>query len=81
MFHAENINDTKKLNEEMGQYKDISVVSAVSQQQVIHNYYQVKMEVKRLIGRRSGEVEGVERAEGVLLGLFLIIKHYFRVQK
>lgn len=50
MFHAEIINDADKLNEEMRRYKDIPVVSNVSQQQVLDNYYQVKMEIKRLIG-------------------------------
>ena len=50
MFHAEIINDADKLNEEVSHYKDIPVVSNVTQQQVMDNYYQVKMEVKRLIG-------------------------------
>ena len=50
MFHAEIINDAKKLNVKVSQYKEIPVVSNVSQQQVLDNYYQVKMEVKRLIG-------------------------------
>jgi hypothetical protein len=60
MFHAEIINDADKLNEEMRRYKDIPVVSNVSQQQVLDNYYQVKMEVKRLIG------EEVEKLKAVL---------------
>ena len=51
MFHAEIINDADKLNEEVSQYKEIPVVSNVTQQQVMDNYYQVKMEVKRLIGK------------------------------
>lgn len=50
MFHAEIINDADKLNEEVSLYKEIPVVSNVTQQQVMDNYYQVKMEVKRLIG-------------------------------
>ena len=50
MFHAEIINDADKLNAEVSRYKDIPVVSKVTQQQVMDNYYQVKMEVKRLIG-------------------------------
>jgi hypothetical protein len=43
MFHAEFINDAKKLNEEVSRYKDIPVVSNVTQQQVLDNYYHVKM--------------------------------------
>ena len=50
MFHAEIVNDAKKLNGELSRYKEIPVVSNVTQQQVLDNYYQVKMEVKRLIG-------------------------------
>ena len=55
MFHAEIINDTDKLNAEVAAYKSIPVVSNVTQQQVMDNFYQVKMEVKRLI------LEEVER--------------------
>jgi hypothetical protein len=51
MFHAEIINDAEKLNAEVAAYEDIPVVSAVTQQQVMDNFYQVKMEVKRLIGQ------------------------------
>jgi hypothetical protein len=58
MFHAEIINDADKLNEEVSRYKDIPVVSNVTQQQVLDNYYQVKMEVKRLIGE---EVERLKK--------------------
>ena len=49
MFHAEMINDADKLNEEVSRYQDIPVVSNVTHQQALDNYYQVKMEVKRLI--------------------------------
>ena len=59
MFHAEIINDAAKLNEEVSRYKDIPVVSNVTQQQVLDNYYQVKMEVKRMIG------EEVERLKAI----------------
>jgi uncharacterized membrane protein YgdD (TMEM256/DUF423 family) len=58
MFHAEIINDYEKLNAEVSNYRDIPAVSNVTQQQVLDNYYQVKMEVKRLIG------EEVERLKG-----------------
>lgn len=38
-----------KLNDEAKHYKEIPAVCNVTQQQVIDNYYQVKLEVKRLI--------------------------------
>jgi len=49
MFHAAIINDSEKLNDEIKHYKNIPTVSSVSKQQVLDNYYQVKMEVKGLI--------------------------------
>lgn len=59
MFHAEIVNDSEKLNAEVATYKNIPVVSTVTQQQVMDNFYQVKMEVKRLIG------EEVERLKAL----------------
>ena len=58
MFHAEIINDAENLNAEVAAYKNIPVVSTVTQQQVMDNFYQVKMEVKRLIGE---EVERLKQ--------------------
>lgn len=58
MFNAEIINDADKLNDEVNGYKEIPVVSNVTQQQVMDNYYQVKMEVKRLIGEEVGRLKG-----------------------
>ncbi len=58
MFHAEIINDADKLNDEVSRYKEIPVVSSVTQQQVLDNYYQVKMEVKRLIGEEVVRLKG-----------------------
>lgn len=60
MFHAEIINDADRLNEEVSRFKDIPVVSKVTHQQVLDNYYQVKMEVKRLIGE---EVERLKELQ------------------
>ncbi len=57
MFHSEIINDHEKLNEEVSNYKDIPVVSDVTQQQVLDNYYQVKMDIKKLIGEEVGRLK------------------------
>lgn len=62
MFHSEIINDAEKLNEEVSRYKDVPIVSNVTQQQVLDNYYQVKMEVKRLIGEEVEKLKA-EMAE------------------
>lgn len=57
MFHAEIINDAEKLNVEVAAYKNIPVVSNVTQHQVMDNFYQVKMEVKRLIAEEVGRLK------------------------
>lgn len=49
MFHAEITNDASKLNGEVSRYRNIPVVSSVTQQQVLDNYYQIKVDLKRLI--------------------------------
>jgi DNA-binding transcriptional regulator YbjK len=57
MFHSEIINDHDKLNAEVRNYRDIPAVSNVTQQQVLDNYYQVKMDIKRLIGEEVGRLK------------------------
>jgi DNA-binding transcriptional regulator YbjK len=59
MFHSEIINDHEKLNAEVSNYRDIPVVSNVAQQQVLDNYYQVKMDIKRLIGEEVGRLKAI----------------------
>jgi hypothetical protein len=49
MFHAEIVNDTARLNEEIKSFKPIPIVSEVSQQQVMDNYFQVKLDIKQMI--------------------------------
>ena len=48
MFHAEIVNDSYKLNDEIKSYNQIPAVIQISNQQVTDNFYQVKMEIKRL---------------------------------
>jgi hypothetical protein len=59
MFHSEIINDHEKLNAEVVAYRDIPKVSNVTQQQVLDNYYQVKMDVKRLIEVEVGRLKAI----------------------
>lgn len=49
MFHAEIINDTERLNAEIKTFKPIPIVSNVTQQQVMDNYFQVKLDIKQMI--------------------------------
>jgi len=62
-FNAEIINDADKMAQEVSRYGEIPIVHYVTQQQVLDIYYQVKMDVKRLIGseveRLKGEKEGL----------------------
>ena len=56
MFHAVIINDVKKLQAEAGRFKEILIVSKMPQQQVLDNYYQVKMDVKKLVEVEVGRL-------------------------
>jgi hypothetical protein len=49
MFHCEIQNDTQKLNEELKHFKPIPKISEVTSQQVMDNYYQVKLDIQALI--------------------------------
>lgn len=50
MFHAEIVNDNNQLNTEQSAFTEIPVVTRITPQMVSDNYYQVKMEVRRLVG-------------------------------
>jgi hypothetical protein len=64
MFHSEIINDHEKLNAEVSNYRDIPAVSNVTQKQVLDNYYQVKMDIKRLIGEEVGRLKAEKIENG-----------------
>lgn len=49
MFHAEIINDTERLNADIKTFQPIPIVSTVTQQQVMDNYFQVKYDIKQMI--------------------------------
>jgi len=57
MFHAEIINDPNKLNAEIKNYQPIPAVADITQQQVLDNYYQVKMDIKRLIAEEVAKLK------------------------
>ncbi len=49
MFNAQIINDAEKLSREEKKFKDIPLVYEVTQQQVMDNYHQVKLDIKKII--------------------------------
>ena len=49
MFHCEIQNDAEKLNEELKRFKPIPKISNVTNQQVMDNYFQVKLDIQNLI--------------------------------
>jgi hypothetical protein len=51
MFHSEIVNDTRQLNEEMKHFKPIPVVTEITQEQVMDNYFQIKYDVRELISK------------------------------
>lgn len=52
MFHAEIINDADKLNEEISRYKEIPVVSNVTQIQMMDNYYNTFTALFKIINNK-----------------------------
>jgi hypothetical protein len=61
MFHSEIINDREALHLEEKNYKPIPEIRKVTQQEVMDNYFQVKLEVKTLI---ETEVARLKRERG-----------------
>ncbi len=51
MFHSQIVNDTSKINQEMKEFNDIPIVSVVTQEQVMDNFFQVKYDVRSLIAK------------------------------
>lgn len=49
MFHCEIQNDAEKLNEELKRFKPIPKISNITNQQVMDNYFQVKLDIQNLI--------------------------------
>ncbi|GAC1595401.1 MAG: conjugal transfer protein MobC [Ginsengibacter sp.] len=49
MFHAEIVNDAEKLSTEAKNFKEIPAISNVTHEQVMENYHQVKLDIKRII--------------------------------
>lgn len=49
MFYASIVNNQEQLNKEACSYSDIPTIHSVSPQQVLDNFYQMKLNLKRLI--------------------------------
>ena len=49
MFHAEILQDTESINREMKDFKEIPPVYSISQQDILDNFYQIKLDIRRLI--------------------------------
>jgi DNA-binding transcriptional regulator YbjK/uncharacterized membrane protein YgdD (TMEM256/DUF423 family) len=56
MFHAEIVNNTEQLKTEEVSFKEIPTIHTVTQQQVMDNFYQVKLDIKQMI---EEQVEGL----------------------
>lgn len=64
MFHAEIINDKEKLRREEVENITIPASKPVTPQQVQDNFYQVKMDIKRLINREVQKLKEVQTEDG-----------------
>ncbi len=49
VFHSEIINDANKLNQEIEKFVRIPSIQNITERQVKHNYYQIKLDVKNLL--------------------------------
>lgn len=64
MFHAEVINDKEKLRQEEVGNIAIPASKPVTPQQVQNNFYQLKMDVKRLINQEVQKLKNVQTEDG-----------------
>lgn len=53
MFHCAIQNDAEKLNEELKRFKPIPKISNVTNQQIMDNYFQVKLDIQNLIEQEA----------------------------
>ena len=49
MFHSEILNNLEKLNQHRNKFKSIPKISEITSQQVMDNYFQVKLDVKNIV--------------------------------
>ncbi len=57
MFHSEIVNDNEELNGERINFGEIPVVATITGQQVLDNFYQVKIEIKQLIRKEVARMK------------------------
>ena len=57
-FHSEIINDTQKLNRENRNFLEIPLKNTITSQEVQHNYYQIKVDIKKLLEK---EVDNLQK--------------------
>ncbi|MGI8952132.1 MAG: type IV secretory system conjugative DNA transfer family protein [Chitinophagaceae bacterium] len=63
MFNATIINDTKKLNSEMKRFKEIPIISNITQEQVMENYFQVKLDINKILLLEVEKLKALREAE------------------
>ena len=66
MFHAEIMNDADKLSNEVNNFKEIPVISDVTHEQVMDNYHQVKLDIKRIIKEEVSRLMAEKEASEIL---------------
>ena len=57
MFHAAISNDKNALNAEAKNYKDVPLVSNVTHQQVMDNYFQIKLDIKQMLEQKVARLK------------------------
>ncbi|MGZ3959260.1 MAG: conjugal transfer protein TraG, partial [Flavisolibacter sp.] len=64
MFHAQIENDTRKLEGEARSFTDIPRLAAVSQQEVMEHFYQVKLDIKKMVMEEVASLKKHKGREG-----------------
>jgi hypothetical protein len=64
MFHAEIMNDAEKLSNEAKNFKEIPIISNVTHEQVMDNYHQVKVDIKKIISEEVSRLMAEKEIEG-----------------
>lgn len=63
MFHAEILQNTELINNEMKTFKDIPPVYNISYQDIQDNFYQIKLDIQRLIRNVVAKLESQSKIE------------------
>jgi len=63
MFHSEIQNDTGKLNQQLKRFRPVPKISDVTAEQVMDNYFQVKLDIQMLVEQEVYKLKNGEEGD------------------